>query len=168
VTFPGRRQFTLVAALTLLVPLAACADRDVAQADDYGSPLVAVEVEAVEVASLPQPTELVGSKDGTLLVGQRTGVVTRIDPAGKVEPRVVVDVSDDVAETEGESGFLSMDLSADEDELYMAYTRASDDATRLMGFKMNADGTAETPGSRGNSVGAAAGDISQRWPGVSR
>ena len=145
-TFPGRRQFTLVAALTLLVPLAACADRDVAQADDYGSPLVAVEVEAVEVASLPQPTELVGSKDGTLLVGQRTGVVTRIDPAGKVEPRVVVDVSDDVAETEGESGFLSMDLSADEDELYMAYTRASDDATRLMGFKMNADGTAETPG----------------------
>lgn len=146
VAFLGKPQVTLASTLLLLAPLAACADRDVPQADDQGAPLVAVKVEAVKVASLSQPTELVGSKDGTLLVGQRTGVVKRIDPSGRTEPRVVVDVSDDVAETESESGFLSMDLSADEDELYMAYTRASDDATRLMGFRMNADGSAETPG----------------------
>ncbi|MEZ5382139.1 MAG: hypothetical protein R2754_10165 [Microthrixaceae bacterium] len=50
-----------------------------------------MKVEVVEVTKVPGPTEVVGSADGTLLIGERSGRVARIDPSGVAAPSVVVD-----------------------------------------------------------------------------
>ena len=79
------------------------------------------ELALEEVGEFEEPIALTGAPDGALYVGERAGVVKRMDPAGGREPEVVLDISSDVS-TEGEGALLSLAHSPKGNEIFVTYS----------------------------------------------
>lgn len=117
----ARVGFPCLAAAVLL-GLAACG-RDGAGPQSI-DPLVAAEaakkLTLEPIGEFTEPLAMTSAPDGILFLGERAGVVKRLDPQSSDPPEAVIDLSRDVS-TEGEGGLLSIADSPESDEIFVTY-----------------------------------------------
>jgi glucose/arabinose dehydrogenase len=97
-----------------------------------------VVVRLDRLARLREPVALaVAGDDATLLVGERGGRVRAVRD-GRVDPRPLLDLSDQVV-AEGEGGLLGLAVAPDRHELFVSFTDRRH-ALRVVGVALNGDG----------------------------
>lgn len=96
----------------------------------------AADFELDEIVVTEQPTIVTFTTDGTMLIGSRTGVISRWSGTG--DPEVVLDLSDDTA-AENDQGLLGLTVSPDGAWIYINRTDGDGDSL-ISAFPVTTDG----------------------------
>ncbi len=118
------RQITQSAVLIVSICLIAVgcgggdgSDEPTGEEQAPGQPELVLE----EIGEFEEPLALTSATDGTLYVGERAGVVKRIDPEEDEDTETVLDISGEVS-TEGEGALLSIAASPKTEEVFVTYS----------------------------------------------
>ncbi|WP_216205715.1 PQQ-dependent sugar dehydrogenase [Amycolatopsis aidingensis] len=129
---------TVITMLSAALPVTASAA--VAGQDHAVPPLEDISVGTTEVASgLERPTAITALDDGSgrLLVVEKPGRVREFHPDTGLAPEPVLDITGRVNDDANERGLLAITPAPDfasSQDVYLAYTRTSDDAVTLSRF----------------------------------
>ena len=124
------RRSAAIAACALFVAAGCGGGDEPAETTEEAAP-AEPELALEEVGEFEEPIALTGAQDGALYIGERAGVVRRMDAPGE-KAEVVLDISADVS-TEGEGGLLSLAHSPEGDEIFVTYA-GRDKKLHLEGF----------------------------------
>jgi len=140
-----RRRVLAVAAIAGALLLTGAAGSALAGPDARAVPPDELRATVTEVATgLQRPTAVVAVGDGRLLITEKGGTIRVYDPAAGLAADPLLDISDRVSESENERGLLGVAVAPDfaqSQAVYVAYTRAADEAVTLS--RLHADTGAE-------------------------
>jgi glucose/arabinose dehydrogenase len=103
-------------------------------------PLEELQIGTTELATgLDRPTSIAPLPDGRLLITEKRGTIRVFDRRSGLAANPVLDIQDRVSETENERGLLGLAVPSDyarSRTVYVAYTRASDEAVTLSRIRL--------------------------------
>lgn len=141
----ARRHVLAVPAIAGTLLITGAAGSALAGPDTRAVPVEELQATVTEVATgLERPTAVVALDDGRLLVTEKGGTLRTYHPDTGLAAEPLLDISDRVSETENERGLLGVAVAPDfaqSQAVYVAYTRASDEAVTLS--RLHADSGAE-------------------------